>query len=259
VTAGRVVVGDWAIPALVPQLPARAGFETVMHLLHTIVPIGGGAAQVLRQQHLSQRTLLQAASRARQALRFSSSGRCTACRRRATPAKSRRRRPSSHGSPVMSEWMLRDVAAVSALRYVSVCGISRGRVGPAGRIARRRRGRHPADQGACEAMVGKRPQVSIFGPATIRPRRTACGTSATSQDWRRALECTDYLRGNGKSVTLNVGYGHGYSVREVLRMVRPSAASPWSIPRRPRRAGDPAYWYARRSLPHRDRLAAALR
>jgi UDP-glucose 4-epimerase len=46
-------------------------------------------------------------------------------------------------------------------------------------------------------------------------------------------------------VTLNVGYGHGYSVREVLRMVETVAGKPLTIREEARRAGDPAYLVAR--------------
>ena len=39
------------------------------------------------------------------------------------------------------------------------------------------------------------------------------------------LQALDYLRSGGASTTLNCGYGHGYSVREVLRMVETSRAA----------------------------------
>ena len=59
------------------------------------------------------------------------------------------------------------------------------------------------------------------------------------------LNALGYLRRNGKSVTLNVGYGHGYSVREVLRVVEAVAGERLNIREEPRRAGDPAYLVAR--------------
>ena len=73
------------------------------------------------------------------------------------------------------------------------------------------------------------------------------------------LNALDYLRGGGKSVTLNVGYGHGYSVREVLRMVETVGGKPLGHSRggAPRR-GSGLPGGARRSHPHRTRLAAAL-
>ena len=49
----------------------------------------------------------------------------------------------------------------------------------------------------------------------------------------------DYLRDGGKSTTLNCGYGHGYSVREVLAAVEKANSAPLQITEEPRRAGDP--------------------
>jgi UDP-glucose 4-epimerase len=46
-------------------------------------------------------------------------------------------------------------------------------------------------------------------------------------------------------VTLNVGYGHGYSVREVLGMVESVGGKRLVIREEPRRPGDPAYLVAR--------------
>ena len=61
-------------------------------------------------------------------------------------------------------------------------------------------------------------------------------------------------------MTLNVGYGHGYSVREVLRMVETVGGKPLAIREEPRRAGDPAYLVARAErIRARTGLAAALR
>ena len=59
------------------------------------------------------------------------------------------------------------------------------------------------------------------------------------------LRALGYLRDAGRSVTLNVGYGHGYSVREVLRMVEEVAGQSLTIREEARRAGDPAYLVAR--------------
>ena len=67
------------------------------------------------------------------------------------------------------------------------------------------------------------------------------------------MNALDYLRGGGRSVTLNVGYGHGYSVREVLRMVEIEAGQSLAIREEPRRPGDPPYLVARA-----DRVRAEL-
>jgi UDP-glucose 4-epimerase len=76
------------------------------------------------------------------------------------------------------------------------------------------------------------------------------------------LRAVDYLRGGGASTTLNCGYGHGYSVREVLRMVEQVHGQPLRVTEEPRREGDPPTLVARadrvRQLlgwrPHHDDL-----
>ena len=53
------------------------------------------------------------------------------------------------------------------------------------------------------------------------------------------LDALRYLRAGGDSVTLNCGYGHGYSVREVLAAVEKAHGAPLNIEEGPRRPGDP--------------------
>ena len=83
-------------------------------------------------------------------------------------------------------------------------------------------------------------------PTTRPPTEPGCATTCTSRTLAAAhLRALDYLRAAGRSVTLNVGYGHGYSVREVLAMVEAVGGKPLVIREEPRRAGDPAYLVAR--------------
>jgi UDP-glucose 4-epimerase len=82
--------------------------------------------------------------------------------------------------------------------------------------------------------------VSIFG--TDYP--TADGTGVRDyihvEDLADAhLRALDYLRANGASVTLNCGYGHGYSVREVISTVNRVNGAPIATIEEARRAGDP--------------------
>jgi len=59
------------------------------------------------------------------------------------------------------------------------------------------------------------------------------------------LDALEYLRGGGASTVLNVGYGHGYSVRQVLASVERVAGKRLSIREEPRRPGDPPALVAR--------------
>ena len=50
----------------------------------------------------------------------------------------------------------------------------------------------------------------------------------------------DHLRGGGDSLTLNCGYGRGYSVLEVIEVVKRISGCDFEVRLCPRRAGDPA-------------------
>jgi UDP-glucose 4-epimerase len=149
-------------------------------------------------------------------------------------------------SKLMSEWMLRDLGAATglryaALRYFNVAGSDTG-----GRIGQCTPAATLLVKVACEAAVGKRPHVSIFG--TDYP--TADGTGVRDyihvEDLARAhLDALDYLRGGGSSAVLNCGYGHGYSVRQVLESVQRLAGQKLQVREESRREGDPPVLVAR--------------
>ena len=93
---------------------------------------------------------------------------------------------------------------------------------------------------ACEAAVGKRDKLYIFGTDYPTPDGTGLRDYIHVEDLASAhLDALKYLRAGGDSVTLNCGYGHGYSVREVLRAVEQAHGAPLPIEEGPRRAGDP--------------------
>lgn len=149
-------------------------------------------------------------------------------------------------SKLMSEGMLRDVSAASelkhvALRYFNVAGSdSQCRVGQATPKATL------LVKVACEVVVGKRPHVSIFGTDYPTPDGTGVRDYIHVEDLATAhLNALDYLRAGGASTVLNVGYGHGYSVREVLQSVERVTGERLTIVEEPRRAGDPPALVAR--------------
>jgi UDP-glucose 4-epimerase len=149
-------------------------------------------------------------------------------------------------SKLMTEWMLRDVAAVNPLRYVALRYFNVAGSDPSGRIGQATPGATLLTKVACEAMVGKRPHISIFGTDYPTPDGTGVRDYIHVEDLASAhLRALDYLRAGGRPATLNVGYGHGYSVREVLAMVQTVGGRKLDIREEPRRAGDPAYLVAR--------------
>jgi UDP-glucose 4-epimerase len=143
-------------------------------------------------------------------------------------------------SKLMSEWMLRDVGAASSMRYVVLRYFNVAGSDPAGRIGQSTRKATLLVKVACEASVGKREHVSIFGTDYPTPDGTGVRDYIHVQDLANAhLLAVDYLTAGGPSQTLNCGYGHGYSVREVLQSVERVSGAPLRILEMPRRAGDP--------------------
>ncbi len=149
-------------------------------------------------------------------------------------------------SKLMSEMILRDLAAVTDFRYVSLRYFNVAGSDPQGRIGQSTAKATLLIKVACEAAVGKRSHVSIYG--TDYP--TADGTGVRDyihvEDLARAhLDALDYLRRGGSATVVNCGYGHGYSVREVLDSVQRVSGRPLVVREEPRREGDPPSLVAR--------------
>jgi UDP-glucose 4-epimerase len=259
VTSGELVVGDVGDQRLVSRLLAEHRVDTVMHFAaHTIVP--ESVAQPLKyygNNTCSTRVLLQACLENQvKNFVFSSTAAVYGMPDQGYADEESPTRPiNAYGtSKLVSEWMLRDVAAVSPLRYVALRYFNVAGSDPGGRIGQATQGATLLTKVACEAMVGKRPHVSVFGSDYPTPDGTGMRDYLHVEDLAAAhLNALHYLRANGRSVTLNVGYGHGYSVREVLRMVETVGGKPLVIREEARRAGDPAYLVARA-----DRIRAEL-
>jgi UDP-glucose 4-epimerase len=140
----------------------------------------------------------------------------------------------------MTELMLRDVAAATKLRYVTLRYFNVAGSDPSGRIGQSTREATLLTKVACEAAVGKRPHVTIFGTDYATHDGTGVRDYIHVEDLAGAhLKALEYLRAGGQSTTLNCGYGHGYSVREVIAMVEKVAGHKIKQQTAGRRAGDP--------------------
>ena len=251
VTAGELVVGDAGDYALVSRLMSERQIDTVMHFAaHTVVP--ESVALPLKyygNNTCATRNLLQACLDNKiENFVFSSTAAVYGIPEDGYAGEDSPTRPiNAYGtSKLMSEWMLRDAAAVNPLRFVALRYFNVAGSDPAARIGQATPGATLLTKVACEAMVGKRPHVAVFGSDYPTPDGTGVRDYLHVEDLASAhLRALEYLRADGASVTLNVGYGHGYSVREVLRMVEAVGGKPLPIREEARRAGDPAYLVAR--------------
>jgi UDP-glucose 4-epimerase len=246
-----LVVGEVGDQTLVSRLMAERQVDTVMHFAaHTIVP--ESVALPLKyygNNTCSTRSLLQASiDHGVEHFVFSSTAAVYGIPEAGYAGEDSPTRPiNAYGtSKLMSEWMLRDVAAANPLRYVALRYFNVAGSDPGGRIGQATPGATLLTKVACEAMVGKRSHVSVFGTDYPTPDGTGVRDYLHVEDLASAhLRALDYLRAKGRSVTLNVGYGHGYSVREVLAMVESVGGKPLVIREEPRRPGDPAYLVSR--------------
>ena len=149
-------------------------------------------------------------------------------------------------SKLVSEWMLASVAQASALRYAALRYFNVAGSDSGGRIGQATPNATLLVKVACEAAAGKRPDVQIFGTDYPTPDGTGVRDYIHVEDLATAhLDALAWLRNGGASTTLNVGYGHGYSVRQVLASVERVTGRALKVREAPRRAGDPPMLIAR--------------
>ncbi len=246
-----LIVGDTGDRELVGRILREHGVETVMHFAaHTVVPESvSNPLKYYGNNTCSTRSLLEACSAAGvKHFVFSSTAAVYGIPEGGIAAEDSPTQPiNPYGtSKLMSEWMLRDLAAASSLRYVVLRYFNVAGSDPNGRIGQSTLNATLLTKVACEAAVGKRPHVSIFG--TDYPTKDGTGVRdyIHVEDLASAhIKALDYLRQGGESQTLNCGYGHGYSVRDVIAMVDRLNGTPIKTIEAPRRPGDPPSLIAR--------------
>ncbi len=144
-------------------------------------------------------------------------------------------------SKLMSEWMIQDFARESGLKYIILRYFNVAGAEPAGRIGQFSPKASHLIKVVCEAALGKRESVSIFGTDFPTPDGTGIRDYIHVEDLAAAhLEALPYLEGGNDSQILNCGYGHGYSVRQVVERVKEISGINFSVIEVARRKGDPA-------------------
>ena len=144
-------------------------------------------------------------------------------------------------SKLMTETMLADVAAAHpinycALRYFNVAGAD-----PRARAGQSTAGATHLIKVAVEAALGKRSHVEVFGTDYATPDGTGVRDYIHVSDLAAAhvLALEALIADPAESLTMNAGYGRGFSVLEVLDAV--DRVTNLTLKRKlsPRRAGDP--------------------
>ena len=136
--------------------------------------------------------------------------------------------------------MLKDLSRATDLSHVTLRYFNVAGSNPDGLIGQSTPNATLLIKVACEVITGKRETLSLFGTDYPTPDGTGVRDYIHVEDLADAhLKALDYLRRGGDSVTLNCGYGHGYSVREVIEAIERVSGKKLPVREEARRAGDP--------------------
>jgi UDP-glucose 4-epimerase len=142
-------------------------------------------------------------------------------------------------SKLMTEIMLHDTASAHGMSYVVLRYFNVAGADPLARIGLATVGATHLLKIAVEAATGQRVKVDVFGTDYPTPDgsciRDFIHVSDLAQAHRAALA---YLRNQGPSITLNCGYGRGYSVLETIEAVRRVSGRHFAVQHAARRPGD---------------------
>jgi UDP-glucose 4-epimerase len=247
----ELVVGSVGDRALVDRLLAEHRVDTIIHFAaHTIVPESvASPLKYYGNNTCATRSLLEAATQAGvKHFVFSSTAAVYGIPSSGTASEESPTQPiNPYGtSKMMSELMLRDVCAATSMRYVALRYFNVAGSDTQCRIGQSTRKATLLVKVACEAAVGKRPYLSVYGTDYPTPDGTGVRDYIHVEDLASAhVDALGYLRDGGGSMIANCGYGHGYSVREVIASVEKIAGLKLDVREEPRRAGDPPSLVAR--------------
>jgi UDP-glucose 4-epimerase len=144
-------------------------------------------------------------------------------------------------SKLMTEIILRDAAAAHPLSYVILRYFNVAGADPQGRTGQSTKGATHLIKVAVETALGRRTKMEVFGTDYPTPDGTCIRDYIHVSDLVRAhSDALAHLRRGGASATLNCGYGRGFSVLEVIDMVKRVSGADFRVDLAPRRPGDPA-------------------
>ena len=241
-----LVRGDCGDEALMMRLIAEQAVDAIIHFAGSIVvpesvsdPLG-----YYFNNTVKSRALIEAAVKARvRHFIFSSTAAVYGMPKAAPVAEDAELMPiSPYGrSKLMTEMMLADTAVAHDFKYVALRYFNVAGADPAGRTGQSTRGATHLIKVACETALGKRAEITVYG--TDYP--TADGTCIrdyihVSDLVAAHAEALAFLRAGNVSLVANCGYGHGFSVLEVIDTVKRVSGRDFRVIVGDRRPGDPA-------------------
>ena len=241
-----LIVGDSGDQALVSSLIARHGIDAIVHFAGSLI-VSDSVADPLeyyRNNTINSRALIECAIKGGvRNFVFSSTAAVYG-----NPAKPQVDEDdpvapmSPYGSSkLMTEIMLRDVAAAHGLNHVILRYFNVAGADPQLRTGESTKHSTHLVKIAVQTALGRRPKMAVFGTDYATPDGTCVRDYIHVTDLVNAHSAAlEYLRRGGASVTLNCGYGRGFSVLEVIDTVKHISGVDFHVERSARRPGDPA-------------------
>jgi UDP-glucose 4-epimerase len=241
-----LVVGDSGDQARVAALIAEHRIDAIIHFAASIVvpdsvrdPLG-----YYRNNTVNSRALIESAVKGGvRHFIFSSTAAVYGNPARVPVAEDDATVPMSPygSSKLMTEIMLRDAGAAHGLAHVILRYFNVAGADPQGRTGQSTKGATHLIKVAVETALGRRPKMDVFGTDYETPDGTCIRDYIHVSDLVRAhSDALAYLRGGGASVTLNCGYGRGFSVLEVIDTVKRVSGVDFKVDVAERRPGDSA-------------------
>jgi len=144
-------------------------------------------------------------------------------------------------SKLMTEIMLRDAGNAYGLHHVILRYFNVAGADPQGRTGQSTKAATHLIKVAVETVLGLRPKLDVFGNDYPTPDGTCIRDYIHVSDLVRAhADALRYLRSGAPPLTLNCGYGHGFSVLDVIDAVKRVSGVEFKVDMAPRRPGDPA-------------------
>jgi UDP-glucose 4-epimerase len=244
--ATPLVVGETSDQRLVASLIAEHGVTAIMHFAASIVVPDSvrDPLNYYRNNTINSRALIETAVKAKvEHFIFSSTAAVYGDAGVVPIAEDCPTEPMSpYGwSKLMTEIVLRDVGNAYGLRYVILRYFNVAGADPQQRTGQSTERATHLIKVAIETALGQRPKMQLFGTDYATPDGTCIRDYIHVSDLARAhFDALRYLRAGGASISCNCGYGHGFSVLEVVDAVRRISGVDLRADFAPRRPGDPA-------------------
>lgn len=152
-------------------------------------------------------------------------------------------------SKLVTEHMLKDLSDVSDMRFVALRYFNVAGADPAGRYGQSTSKTTLLVQIAVQSALGIRNGIEVFGTDYPTPDGTCIRDYLHVTDLIEAhVSALSHLRAGGENLTMNVGYGHGYSVRDIIDTVKRVSGKDFPVREGARRLGDPVEVIAEANL-----------